>query len=210
MRAQGCEIMTISFETACDRRVVVVTIVGSPTEADWPRFRELFLRAYADYSKFALLFDVRRMGLPSIPVIVSLCELMKSLKADTVRQVMAAIVLTDDAMTQQLILAVVRAAGQASLFYALSDAQEAADTAARLAALINALPGVCAAPLDSAALTWAACKADVVEAMLLVMFIRVMRHFLQRRRKLLACGNTLATQSACEPHSIGRRRHART
>jgi hypothetical protein len=119
--------------------IAIVAIRGSPNLDDWHTFERDYRRLYVTLPQFAVLFDLRDVGLSISLGIMFLRakEMIFSLKAHSTRQLIAAIVLTNLPELSQKITDMVRASGQAALFYAYSDPDLAAATAACLAAAIQ-------------------------------------------------------------------------
>ena len=87
----------------------------------------------------------------------------------------AAIVLTEYDFISELVLSIVKASGQASLFYACSHLQQAVDIAGRLVSIINRRPIA-----YGGGLRWKDMGVGSITVMLLAFFIRHSRHFLSK------------------------------
>lgn len=101
----------------------------------WPAFEAGFRGIYAKHRSFVLVFDLREMGIPDIGIVSRLLALVSELKVHSFRQLIAAVVLTSSTLIRDLIVAIVRRAGQAAPFYAYSSVNDAVQTAAYLAAV---------------------------------------------------------------------------
>jgi hypothetical protein len=132
---------TITFSHV-DKHVVVLTAVGSPSIEQWPQFEHEFRNMYDAHSSFVLLFDLRKMGMPDMTTAIRLMNLVSEMKVHSFRQLIAAVILTSSVTLRDLIVSIVRKAGQAAPFYAFSDASAAVTTAAYLSCIERGVPGL--------------------------------------------------------------------
>jgi len=132
--------------------VVVVTFKDTPTVETWPQYEHCFTRVYEKYAQFIVVFDVSGMGIPPFQLISKKKQLIVDMKPKTVRQVLANIVFTPNETVRDVIVALVRAAGQSSPFYAFSDTQSVVKAASRLVRLIKGFPMVDVSPPET--LVW--------------------------------------------------------
>ncbi len=158
--------------------VVVISMASSPTEDMWHKYQQTFLRLYDKYPHFVVVFDLRKMGMPSLGVIEEKRKLLMKLKPRTCRQLLAAVVITAYEPIRDIIMALVTAAGQAAPFYAFTDPQLAAHKAAQLAHLIKGTR-CCMMPASPRALTWGKASTGLKYALVLLVFGRCIRHFLR-------------------------------
>ena len=132
--------------------VAVVTFRDTPTLECWPQYEHSFRRLYDKYARFVIVFDVSGMGVPPFSLISKKKQLIIDLKSKTVKQVLANIVFTPHEIVRDVVVALVRAAGQSSPFYAYSDFPSTIETAARLVRLIKNIPPLIKPRADL--LTW--------------------------------------------------------
>lgn len=166
--------------------VTIVTYHGGFDESRWEAyerdFRAIYSRRQATNTRGALVFDVRDISITDMPSIVKFVVLKKdllvSLKADTCRYFLAAIVLTPYEIIKDIVVNIVRISGQASLFYAFSSDEETLETVDRLVRVINnqTLP-----KSHPSALSWRNVPPGGITCLLLCFFLRISRHFLARR-----------------------------
>ena len=120
--------------------VVVVTFNDTPTLETWPQYEHCFTRVYEKYAQFVSVFDVSGMGIPPFQLISKKKQLIVDMKPKTIRQVLANIVFTPHETVRDVIVALVRAAGQSSPFYAFSDAESVVKAISRMVRLIKGFP----------------------------------------------------------------------
>ena len=108
---------------------------------EWPEFEAAYLQTYADLARFALLFDLRQLGIPPADLARRMVLLKKRLQARTAWQVSAVAILVGSLMDQ-----ILKACGQKAPVLITADASAAAayvvkPLARRPAALL--LPPTC-------------------------------------------------------------------
>ena len=119
--------------------VVVVTFHDTPTMECWAQYVQCFTRLYDKYAQFVIVFDVSGMGVPAFDVIANKKQLIMDLKPKTAKQVLATIVVTPYEHIRDIIVALVKAAGQSSPFYAFSETSSVVHTVCRLVRIIKRL-----------------------------------------------------------------------
>ena len=164
--------------------ISVIRFGGTFEEGMWPAYEKAYRELYTKHARATIVFDLRGISLETVSTIVPFIMLKKnllmSLKAQTCRMLLAAVILTEYDIVRDVVLHIVKLSGQASLFYAFSDAGEATKTVARLVAVMNnrRLPRT-----NPAALQWKDVSNTHITMLLLAFFIRICRHFLALRKK---------------------------
>ena len=166
--------------------ISVITFTGVFNASEWPMYERAYRDLYIKHSRAVLVFDLRQLSVQVGPVIQFITfkkELLASLKARTCRMLFAAIVLTEYDFVSEIVLSIVKASGQASLFYACSHLDQAVEIAGRLVSIINRRPiRYCGG------LRWKDVGIGSVTVMLLAFFIRHSRHFLPKRPARVVAG----------------------
>lgn len=166
------------------KNVSVISFQGAFVESKWPMYEADFRNVYRVHDRAVIVFDLRGVEV-DMSTVVQFAMLKKSLltelKADTCRMLLAAVVLTQYDFIRDIVMNIVKASGQASLFYAFSDLSEAVTTINRLVAVINNQRLPLSRP---GALRWKDVSSANITALLLSFFLRISRHFLLRQKML--------------------------
>jgi len=164
----------------CGVYVVVYTFEGMPHGAAMDDYERAYLSMFEQYPRSVVVFDTRRIDLPTPEVLLRKLSLLKLVKHRAVCQTLANIVLTDFPLVKQLVMRLAKAGGQTAPFYVCDSPDEVADTvsAACVRYAGRTVPGTPAGglrfkDLDPAATT----------ALVLVRFVSFMRHFLSLAAK---------------------------
>lgn len=172
--------------------VVIVSFTRQPTMAGWNVFRTTVLNVYAKYRHFVLVFDLRNLGIPkSLDVMDAMRSLVVSLKPFTNQQVLAVVVLTPYVVVRELLLALLKCAGQAAPFYAFTSPEDAADTCGALYHIVARTPGANLGPLQpptpktGSVLTWGALTPGSRAACVLLTFLKYARHYIRGYKPLV-------------------------
>ena len=159
--------------------VSVVTFTGSFDIRDWHAYERAFRDLYVKHSRAVIVFDLRRVTLEISPILSFITrkkDLLAALKPKTCKMLFAAVVLTEYELVSEIVLNIAKASGQASLFYACSRLEEVVTVVGRLVSILDKRRIV-----SNGGLQWKDVSTGSIVVMLLAFFIRLARHFLNKK-----------------------------
>ena len=162
--------------------ISVVTFTGSFDIRDWHAYEREFRDLYVKHTRAVIVFDLRRVSLNISPIVDFIShkkDLLASLKPRTCKMLFAAVVLTEYELISELVLNIAKASGQASLFYACSRLEEVVTVVGRLVAVLDKRKIAYGGGLQ-----WKDVSTGSILVMLLAFFIRIGRHFLNKKKQI--------------------------
>ena len=158
--------------------ISLVTFVGAFSEEDWYTYERQYRDLYVKHARAVIVFDLRKLEIqvgPIIKFINKKKDLLASLKPRTCRMLFAAVVVTEYEFVSEIVFNIVKASGQASLFYACSRLDEVLGIVGRLVSIMNNRKIE-----HMGGLSWKDVGAGSIAVILLAFFLRHSRHFLKK------------------------------
>jgi len=155
---------------------MVVTIEGSMVGPEIARYAAEYEAMYDTLDRFVVIMDIRRIDFPSADMFNVQKNLLTKLKHRSVSQVMGAVVFTEYESVKELIMALVKAGGQAAPFSIVTTVPECVHTVANWVQLIHRQT-----PTSTKNTGPLFVKTDpaTIVAILVFRFIMFMRHFIR-------------------------------
>ena len=156
--------------------IVLITIERLPeSDAAWSAYESAYRAMFAQHASIVLVFDTRRIGLPSLQLIMRKRALMAEMKPLTVGIVSKVIILTAHALVRDLVAALLKAGGQTAPFYIATDPAAAIDQVLDMAQILTGAP----LPHTPGQLT----RADVGDAamcsLVCIWFLLIGKHYMR-------------------------------